>query len=249
VSRFAWILAGALAVLLGLSYCSGRSGAAEAAAVARAEGHQAALDSLAPITEALTVRADSLAAEAFRLDTVLVTVTDTVEVRIDRAREAAAEASDSLRARIDSAATVFLDHLEAAHSEEVAAWQTLADERLAWGLGWMETALAKDSALISTQHQLRIALTWAESVAQARGSRARGARRLRKDKRMKAKITIDYDSDLKRVHMERPKSAALALEALAMAIQAIAETDVKGREKSDSGIRVARTLPTPRMSP
>jgi len=62
---------------------------------------------------------------------------------------------------------------------------------------------------------------------------------------VRCKITIHYDSDMKQVRMERPKSAALAIEALAMAIQAIAETQVQGQEKSDSGIRVTRTLPVP----
>lgn len=111
---------------------------------------EAARDSiavLAPLLEAATERAELAEAEALRADTVLVTVTETETVVIERAIVVASEAADSLHARADSTEAALLDVILAAHAEEVAAVWVIADQRLAWGTEWMEAAMAKDSVI------------------------------------------------------------------------------------------------------
>ena len=152
-----WAAVVGLVVLLVVGQCSG--GAAVDAA--RAEGHQAAADSLQPLV-------DSLRATAAHRDTLLVEVTDTVRVTIERVRIVAQAADSALRATLDSAQAVVLDELQAAHAEEVRAWQTLADERLAWGNAWREAA----EALEAENVQLRLAgESWEAAYRSSQGDK------------------------------------------------------------------------------
>jgi hypothetical protein len=129
----------------------GAEGAAEARVQARA-----AQDSLAKL-EPVVAR---LRAEAERLDTVLIQTTDTIRVTVERTRVVAANATDSALAHADSATAVFIGELNAAHAEEVAALTSLADQRLLWGEGWKDVALASEAAIeqyrIQTQAQAAI---------------------------------------------------------------------------------------------
>lgn len=88
---------------------------------------------------------DSAFEAGFHRDTVLVELTDTVRVVVRMAEVRGDVAMDTLRARADSTEAVWLDSLNVAHADEVAAWQTLADERLLWGETWRTAAMAADS--------------------------------------------------------------------------------------------------------
>lgn len=90
---------------------------------------------------------DSLALRARLRDTVLVEVTDTLEVTLERVRVEVVEASDSLRSVLDSVQTELLNELEAAHAEEVLALERLAEQRLIWGESWRDAALATNALL------------------------------------------------------------------------------------------------------
>jgi hypothetical protein len=157
--RLLWVLVGALTVMLGMSYCSGRSGAVEAAAVARAEGHQAALDSLAPITEALR-------AEAQRRDTLIVHVTDTLRVVIERAVVVAEEAADSLHARLDSVEVTYFAEYQEATETRINALEVLLEETRLWGQSWKDAA----EALEVENRELRLrGDAWEEAYEASRG--------------------------------------------------------------------------------
>jgi hypothetical protein len=123
--------------------------------LARAE---AARDSIATV-------ADSLRAEAERADTVLLTLTDTVRVVVERVRERAAVAVDSLMARVDSTEALYVAEILQAHAEEVAALTALSDQRLAWGTAWRDAALeyaAGWEAERAVGAELRLALAASE---------------------------------------------------------------------------------------
>ena len=139
MNRLAWV---AVAIMMIALY------AMRGIAVDRGTELEAATDSIAKLehyTTQLQTRADSLGSIAHRADTVLVAVTDTVRVEIDRAWDRARASADSLRVTLDSTEAAHLVALENAHADEVAAVWRVADERLAWGESWRTFALTSDS--------------------------------------------------------------------------------------------------------
>lgn len=139
MNRAGWIVALVLAGVLLVGQCG------EPAEVARAEAAEDSIARLAPVV-------DSLRTEALRRDTVLVTVTDTLTLTIERVRVEATVIVDSLHARLDSVETVYLDELVEAHAEEVAALEVIITETRLWGQSWKDAA----EALEAENFQLRI---------------------------------------------------------------------------------------------
>lgn len=122
-----WVLLSAAVLVLAATWRVGQS------AVVRAQALEDSIAVLQPVV-------DSLVAEAERRDTVLVTVTDSVRVVVERTRERQTVIVDTLYAMADSVEDAYLDSLVATHAEEVAALERLAEERLLWGTSWMEAA-------------------------------------------------------------------------------------------------------------
>lgn len=121
------------------------------ASTARLEEARDSIAKLEPRLAESEAHAAELMVSAFKQDTVLIVLTDTVQVTIERAREDASAATDSLRATLDSLQAVQLDSIESAHEREVSAVLAVADQRLLWGQGWRDAAFAKDSALVVAQ--------------------------------------------------------------------------------------------------
>lgn len=134
--------------------------------MARGADMRAAWDSvavLAPVVEAHRT-------EAVGADTVLVRVTDTLTVTIERTVALAAVSADSVRAHVDSTGAIYLDSLEAAHERHVAAVVAVSDARLAWGTTWRDYALA----LEAQNRQQDVALTLAYGMLRSQRRRNLG---------------------------------------------------------------------------
>lgn len=132
--------------LLGwLMFLRGCDGAAVAEARARAELAEDSIAVLEPIVE-------ELLETALERDTVLVAVTDTVVVELERIRLETVVLLDTLEAHVDSIGAELLEELELAHAEEVAQLEQLSTERLLWGESWRDAALALEEEVV----QLRI---------------------------------------------------------------------------------------------
>ena len=138
-----WILFAVAFVWLALS-----RGCTDPRVTEAVERARIAEDSLA----VLEPKVDSLVALAARRDTVRIAVEDTIRVTVERVRVVAAVASDSLAEHVDSVGAAFLAELQAAHAEEVASLERLAEERLLWGQSWKDAA----EALEAENKQLRL---------------------------------------------------------------------------------------------
>ena len=102
-------------------------------AVERAEAAEDSLAVLGPLVE------DALA-QARQRDTVLVQVTDTVTVTVERLRIEYREVDSQLRPTLDSIQVVYLDQLEANHAEQMAAKDRQIDALTLWGQSWKDAA-------------------------------------------------------------------------------------------------------------
>ena len=145
--------------------------------------YQAALATLTEQRDEARARADSALGVGFRLDTVLVAVTDTVRVVIQAAQAVANEAADSLHVTLDSSQAALLDTILVAHAAEVAAVWRLADERLLWGQSWRDVALKADSTAVAERVR-------ADLIETFQASETRRANRVKRERDMAIVLNV-----------------------------------------------------------